>query len=215
MQDLENAVENTDPAALGVPTWAVSAVSGADAKHRLEGLILPGIYQLKPGETSVETIKRLLSQSDTALQQAGLPSTAQQNSGFSTYQILTMASIIERESGTKADMPKIARVLYNRLALPMDLQLDSTVDYALDRPMIATSVAERPGAGLYNTYGNPGLPPTPISSPSASAIQAAINPVAGTWLYFVVCQKNLSSCFANTFQEHQANVTIAHQNGVF
>jgi UPF0755 protein len=213
--DLENTIENTDPAALGVPTWAVSAVSSADPKHRLEGLILPGVYQLKPGETAVETIKRLLAQSDAQLEQAGLPSSTQQNSGFSTYQILTMASIIERESGTNADMPKIARVLYNRLAQPMDLQLDSTVDYALDRPMIATSPSERPGAGAYDTYDNPGLPPTPISSPSVSAIQAAMNPVPGTWLFFVVCQKNLSSCFADTFAEHQQNVTLAHNNGVF
>ena len=215
VQDLGNAIQNTDPAALGVPAWAASALSTVDPKHRLEGLILPGVYQLKPGETAVETIKRLLAQSDAALQQAGLPSAAQQNSGFSTYQILTMASIIEREAGTKADMPKIARVLYNRLALPMNLQLDSTVDYALDRPMIATSPAERPGAGPYDTYDNPGLPPTPISSPSTDAIQAAINPTPGTWLFFVVCQKNLSSCFANTFAEHQANVAIAHNNGVF
>src|SRR5437879_6313285 len=114
-QDLESAIENTDPAALGVPTWAVSAVTAAAPKHRLEGLLLPGIYQLKPGETAVETITRLLTQSNAALQNAGLPSSTQQNSGFSTYQILTMASIIERESGTTADMPKIARVLYNRL----------------------------------------------------------------------------------------------------
>ncbi|HEX4225123.1 MAG TPA: endolytic transglycosylase MltG, partial [Pseudonocardiaceae bacterium] len=164
-QDLLNAIENTDPAALGVPTWAASALANVDPKHRLEGLVVPGVYQLKPGETAVETVKRLLAQSDAALQAAGLPSTTQQNSGFSTYQILTIASIIEREAGTKADMPKIARVLYNRLALPMDLQLDSTVDYALDRPTIATSPSERPGAGPYDTYDNPGLPPTPISSP--------------------------------------------------
>jgi UPF0755 protein len=214
-QVLQDAIQNTDPAALGVPTWAVSALSNVDPKHRLEGLVVPGVYQLKPGETAVETIKRLLAQSDAVLQAAGLPSTTQQNSGFSTYQILTMASIIERESGTQADMPKIARVLYNRLAQPMNLQLDSTVDYALDRPMIATSPSERPGAGAYDTYDNPGLPPTPISSPSATAIQAAMNPVAGPWLYFVVCQKNGSSCFATTFTQHQANVTIAHNNGVF
>jgi UPF0755 protein len=215
VQDLQNAIQNNDPAALGVPTWATSALSNVDPKHRLEGLILPGIYQLKPGETAVQTIKRLLGQSDAALQTAGLPSTTQQNSGFSTYQILTMASIIEREAGTKPDMPKIARVLYNRLAQPMDQQLDSTVDYALDRPTIATSPSERPGAGPYDTYDNPGLPPTPISSPSTVAIQAAMTPTPGSWLYFVVCQKNLSSCFADTFAEHQANVAIAHSNGVF
>ncbi|HEV3359808.1 MAG TPA: endolytic transglycosylase MltG [Pseudonocardiaceae bacterium] len=215
VQDLQNAVQNTDPAALGVPNWAVAALSNVDPKHRLEGLILPGVYQLKPGETAVQTINRLLAASVATLQEAGLPSSTQQNSGFSTYQVLTMASIIEREAGTQADMPKIARVLYNRLALPMDLQLDSTVDYALDRPMIATSPSERPGAGLYDTYDNPGLPPTPISSPSLTAIQAAISPTAGPWLFFVVCQKNLSSCFATTFAQHQANVAIAHNNGVF
>ncbi|HEX3779268.1 MAG TPA: endolytic transglycosylase MltG [Pseudonocardiaceae bacterium] len=213
--DLENAIENTNPAELGVPDWAVSALTDVDPKHRLEGLVPQGIYQLKPGETAVQTIKRLLSQSDSALQDDGLPSAGQQNSGFSAYQILTIASIIQREAGTHADMPKIARVLYNRLALPMNLQLDSTVDYALDRPMVATSPAERPGAGAYDTYDNAGLPPTPISSPSTVAIQAAMNPVAGSWLYFVVCQKDGTSCFANTFQQHQANVAIAHNNGVF
>jgi UPF0755 protein len=215
VQDLQNAIQNTDPAALGVPTWAVAALSNVDPKHRLEGLVLPGIYQLKPGETAVETMKRLLGQSEAALQEDGLPSAIQQNSGFSTYQILTMASIIEREAGTQADMPKIARVLYNRLALPMNLQLDSTVDYALDRPMIATSPSERPGAGAYDTYDDPGLPPTPISSPSADAIEAAISPTPGPWLFFVVCQKDLSSCFATDFAQHQANVQIAHNNGVF
>jgi UPF0755 protein len=213
--DLQTAIQNTNPAELGVPTWAAAALSDVDPKHRLEGLILPGIYQLKPGETAVQTLKRLLTQADAALANAGLPSTGQQNSGFSAYQILTIASIIEREAGTRADMPKISRVLYNRLAQPMNLQLDSTVDYALDRPMVATAPADRPGAGPYDTYDNAGLPPTPISSPSTVAIQAAMNPVQGPWLYFVVCQKDLSSCFATTFPEHEANVQIAHNNGVF
>ncbi len=213
--DLQNAIQNTNPAALGVPDWAASALTDVDPTHRLEGLVPQGIYQLKPGETAVQTIKRLLSQADTALQGDGLPSTIQQSSGFSAYQILTIASIIQREAGTQADMPKVARVLYNRLALPMNLQLDSTVDYALDRPMVATSPADRPGAGPYDTYDNAGLPPTPISSPSTVAIQAAMNPTPGPWLYFVVCQKDLSSCFATTFPQHEANVQIAHNNGVF
>jgi UPF0755 protein len=212
---LRAAIAGTDPAALGVPDWAVPSVTAADAKHRLEGLIMPGVYNLKPGETAAQTLKRILDQSSAQLQAAGLPSTSQQNSGFSPYQVLTLASIVERESGTAADMPKISRVFYNRLQQGMDLQSDATVDYGLDRPMVATSVGERPGAGAYNTYGASGLPPTPVSSPSAAAIEAASQPASGPWLYFVVCQKDRSSCFATNLVDHQKNVNIAIANGVF
>lgn len=212
---LRAAIQDTDPAALGVPDWAIPSVTSADARHRLEGLIVPGVYNLKPGETAVQTLKRILAQSSAQLQAAGLPSPSQQKSGFSPYQVLTLASIVERESGTNADMPKIARVFYNRLRQGMPLQSDATVDYGLDRPMVATSPAERPKSGAYNTYGTAGLPPTPVSSPSSAAIEAATQPAAGPWLYFVVCQKDRSSCFATNLQQHNANVQLAIRNGVF
>ncbi|HEX4724833.1 MAG TPA: endolytic transglycosylase MltG [Pseudonocardiaceae bacterium] len=213
--DLRTAIAGDDPTALGVPEWAAPVVKAADPKHRMEGMILPGVYNLKPGENATQTLKRIMDQSSVQILAAGLPSTAQQSTGFTPYQVLTLASVVERESGTTADMPKIARVFYNRLQQGMPLQSDATVDYGLDRPMVATAPAERPGAGLYNTYGNAGLPPTPVSSPSNAAIQAATAPAQGTWLFFVVCQKDRASCFADTLAEHQANVTIAHQNGVF
>ncbi len=212
---LRAAIQSTDPAALGVPDWAIPSVTAADPKHRLEGLILPGVYNLKPGETAAQTLKRILDQSSAQLQAAGLPSPSQQKSGFSPYQVLTLASIVEREAGTTADMPKIARVFYNRLQQGMELQSDATVDYGLDRPMVATSPTERPKAGAYNTYGNAGLPPTPVSSPSTDAIEAATQPVSGPWLFFVVCQKDRSSCFATNLQQHNVNVQLAIHNGVF
>jgi peptidoglycan lytic transglycosylase G len=213
--DLRSAISSDDPASLGVPEWAAPIVKAADAKHRLEGMILPGVYNIKPGETATQTLKRIMDQSSVQLLAAGLPSPPQQNTGFSPYQVLTLASIVEREAGTSSDMPRIARVFYNRMQQGMQLQSDATVDYALDRPMVATAPAERAGAGPYNTYVNAGLPPTPVSSPSTAAIQAATAPAAGTWIFFVVCHKDRSSCFANTLAEHQANVTLAHQNGVF
>jgi UPF0755 protein len=212
---LQSTIASTTGPALGLPDWVASSFASVDPKHRLEGLIAPGLYNIKPGETAAQTLKRVLAQSSAQLQVAGLPGTGQQSTGFSPYQILIMASIVEREAGTATDMPKVARVLYNRLALPMNLQLDSTVDYALDRPMVATAKADEPLAGAYNTYGNPGLPPTPISSPSTAAIQAAEQPAAGPWLFFVVCQKDGTSCFAVTGAEHDKNVQIAHANGVF
>jgi UPF0755 protein len=213
--DLRAAITNTDPATLGVPDWAAPIVKGADPKHRFEGMIMPGVYNIKPGENAAQTLKQIMDQSTVQLLAAGLPAVSQQGTGYTPYQILTLASIVERESGTSTDMPKIARVFYNRLMQGMDLQSDATVDYALDRPMIATAPADRPGAGAYNTYGNAGLPPTPVSSPSAAAIQAASAPAAGPWLFFVVCQKNGISCFATNLADHNKNVTLAHQNGVF
>jgi UPF0755 protein len=212
---LRGAIQSTDPAALGVPDWAIPSVTTAAPAHRLEGLIMPGVYNLKPGETAAQTLKRIMDQSSAQLQAAGLPSASQQNSGFSPYQVLTLASIVEREAGTTADMPKIARVFYNRLQQGMELQSDATVDYGLDRPMVATSPKDRPKAGAYNTYANAGLPPTPVSSPSADAIQAASQPAAGPWLYFVVCQKDRSSCFATNLTQHNKNVQLAIHNGVF
>lgn len=212
---LRGAVQDTDPAALGVPDWAIPSVTAADPKHRIEGLIMPGVYNLKPGETAAQTLKRILDQSSAQLQAAGLPSPSQQKSGFSPYQVLTLASIVEREAGTTADMPKIARVFYNRLQQGMPLQSDATVDYGLDRPMVATSPTERPKAGVYNTYGNAGLTPTPVSSPSTDAIEAATQPTSGPWLFFVVCQKDRSSCFATNLQQHNDNVQLAIKNGVF
>lgn len=212
---LRTAIEKTDPATLGVPDWAIPSVTNAAPAHRLEGLIMPGVYNLKPGETAAQTLKRIMDQSSAELQAAGLPSDSQQDSGFSPYQVLTLASIVEREAGTTADMPKIARVFYNRLQQGMELQSDATVDYGLDRPMVATSPAERPKAGAYNTYANAGLPPTPVSTPSADAIQAATQPAAGPWLFFVVCQKDRSSCFATNLTQHNKNVQLAIHNGVF
>ena len=150
--DLQTAIANTAPATLDVPSWAVPSVASADPKHRLEGLIMPGVYNVKPGETAAQTLKRIMDQSSAELQAAGLPGNSQQSLGFTPYQVLTMASIVEREAGTTADMPKIARVFYNRLQRGMALGSDATVDYALDRPMVATAPSDRPRAGLYNTY---------------------------------------------------------------
>jgi peptidoglycan lytic transglycosylase G len=214
--DFQNVIQNTSPAALGVPSWAIPSVTQADAKHRLEGLLMPGVYNIRPGATAAQDLSQMLSQSAAQLQAAGLPSTAQQRSGFSPYQILIIASIVERESGVAADMPKIARVLYNRLVqTPNYLDLDSTVDYGLDRPMVRTSPTDRAASGAYNSYNDPGLPPTPISSPNMAAIQGALEPANGPWLFFVVCQKSGASCFANTYSEHLQNIQLAQQNGAY
>ena len=100
--------------------------------------------------------------------------------------MLTVASILEYEANHSEDYPKVARVLYNRLAKGMPLQLDSTVAYVSQRSGdVWTTAAERANTSAYNTYAHAGLPPGPIGSPGEETIKAALAPAKGDWLYFV------------------------------
>ncbi|MFI9386421.1 endolytic transglycosylase MltG [Kutzneria sp. NPDC052558] len=209
--DLHKAAETADPAKLGLPDWAVPTVAKADPKHRLEGLIVSGVYDIRPGGDAVTTLRSMLSQSAAKL--STLPQTSQ-DTGLSPYQILTIASLIEREAIT-SDFTKVSRVIYNRLAQGIPMGDDSTINYVLDQPLLATSTADRNRPGPYNTYLNVGLTPTPISSPSQDALDAAQKPADGPWLFFVKCDKAGNSCFGVTQADQNANVDKAHAAGVF
>ncbi|MPZ82261.1 MAG: endolytic transglycosylase MltG [Actinophytocola sp.] len=212
-EQLREAMKKADLAKLGVPDWALPYATKAQPERRLEGLVMPGVYDVKPGATADELWKQLVGESATQLQAVGMPNIAQPT-GFTPYQVLVMASLIEREAIEK-DFGKVSRVTYNRLAQRTKLQYDSTVNYVLDRPAIRTNDEDRDKAGAYNTYQNSGLPPTPISAPSPEAFKAAAEPVAGPWLYFVRCQTDGTSCFAKTDDEHQANVDAAQERGAY
>ncbi len=211
--DFRKAVDAADLKTLGVPDWAIEPANKADRKdRRLEGLIAPGLYDVKPGANAQEILGQLVKSSTEAIQNAGL-SPQSTGPGVTPYQTLIIASIIEREA-VKADFGKLSRVIYNRLAINMRLQMDSTVNYVLDRPTLLTNEGDRVKSGAYNTYKNAGLTPTPISVPSADAIQAAVHPPAGEWVYFVKCEKNGLSCFAVTNDEHNKNRALAEERGV-
>ncbi|OLR91707.1 endolytic transglycosylase MltG [Actinokineospora bangkokensis] len=211
--ELAEVASTADLAELGVPDWAIPDASRAEPKRRLEGLVMPDVYEVKPGSSALEVWKKLLADSSARLQGAGMPGLAD-GTGFTPYQVMVMASLVQREAIAK-DFGRVARVTYNRLAISMMLQYDSTVNYVLDRPAILTKPEDRAKTGPYNTYANPGLPPTPIAAVSPEALQAAAKPADGTWLYFVRCEKDGTSCFANTLQEHQANIELADRNGAY
>jgi UPF0755 protein len=214
VEDLRKAAESADLAALGVPSWAVDSVTKAPQQdRRLEGLIAPGVYDIMPGWTATELLTHMVEASAVQMQADGLTDQSGVD-GQSPYQTLVIASIIERE-GVQQDFGKVSRVIYNRLAAKMKLQMDSTINYVLDKPQLATSDADRAKAGAYNTYQTTGLPPTPISAPSPEAVQAALNPPAGDWMYFVKCETNGLSCFAVTADEHKQNIATAKANGAF
>ncbi|WP_156754137.1 endolytic transglycosylase MltG [Actinokineospora pegani] len=213
VEELREVSEEADLTALGVPAWAVPDASRAEPKRRLEGLIMPDVYEVRPGSTAEEVWKKLIADSGARLASVGMPGLAD-GTGFTPYQVLVMASLVQREA-IAADFGKVARVTYNRLSEPMPLQYDSTVNYVLDRPTILTRPEDRDKTGPYNTYSVTGLPPTPIAASSAAAIQAAAKPDEGSWLYFVRCQKNGTSCFADTYPEHLANIQLARANDAY
>ncbi|EWM11754.1 endolytic transglycosylase MltG [Kutzneria sp. 744] len=209
--DVHKAAQTADLAKLGIPSWAVPDVSKAPPVNRLEGLIVSGVYDVRPGTDAVTLLRSVLSQSAAKL--ATLPQTSQ-DTGMTPYQILVIASLIEREAIT-SDFAKVSRVIYNRLAQGIPMGDDSTINYVLDQPLIRTSDENRDRPGPYNTYLNHGLTPTPISSPSQDALAAAQKPADGPWLFFVKCDKDGNSCFAVTQAEQDANADKAKAAGAF
>jgi UPF0755 protein len=213
-EQLAEVAKTADLAKLGVPDWAVPDASKApEPQRRLEGLIAPGVYNVKPGSTAEQLLTEVVTASATQLQAWNMPTIAD-NTGYTPYQVLVMASLVEKEAITD-DFGKVSRVTYNRLHEGMRLQYDSTINYVLDRPAIRTNESDRDKVGPYNSYANSGLPPTPISAPGEGALKAAANPEPGNWLYFVKCEKDGHSCFAEDEDGHQANIDKAQENGAY
>ncbi|MCD2187687.1 endolytic transglycosylase MltG [Actinomycetospora soli] len=213
VDDLRRTMADTDPAQLGVPDWALEGARRAPPERRLEGLVAPGTYDVRPGSDAVSALTTVVRTSAETLESAGLVTKAAAND-VTPYQALIVGSIAERE-GIESDFRRITRVVYNRLPIPMRLQMDSTINYPLDRQTLLTTPVDRAAPGPYNTYLNFGLPPTPIGAVSTPALTAALNPEVGAWVYFVKCEKDGASCFAVTPEEHDANRRLAQARGVY
>ncbi|MGH3903163.1 MAG: endolytic transglycosylase MltG [Pseudonocardiaceae bacterium] len=212
-EQLRRAMGETDPAKLGAPNWVADPMSRVDASRGLEGLLVPGTYDVRPGSSAAELLGQVTEISVNRLLANGLPDSAA-DTGYSPYEVLVIASIIEREAVTP-DFGKVSRVIYNRLAEGMPLQMDSTINYPLYLQQVRTSAEDRARPGPYNTYLNKGLPASPIGAPSEAAVTAAADPDPGPWRYFVKCQQDGTSCFSVTIEEHQAAVRDAVARDVF
>lgn len=192
LADYEAALK--DPAALGLP-----AAAGGNA----EGYLFPSTYEFEAKASAAEQLHQMVAKSLDELAKLGVtPDTMQR--------ILTIASIVEAEASDEADRPKVARVVQNRLAISMRLQLDSTVSFAAGlRGKVATTDAQRASPSPYNTYLVAGLPPGPIDSPGLSAMQAAVSPTPGPWIYFVAVNPTTGETrFAVDAAGHAANVKL-------
>ena len=212
-QDIVDAAVQVDPTALGVPYWAINEVQAApDPVRRLEGLVSPGVHNINPQSEPAEILRQLIESSTAAYDATGLVPAAERI-GLSPYQVVTAASLVEKE-GMLQDFDKVARVILNRLAEPMRLQFDSTVNYALADQEVATTDADRAAVTPWNTYAMDGLPYGPIGSPGLDALRAMENPADGAWLYFVTIDLQGTTVFADDYPEHEQNQSLAIANGV-
>ncbi|MBP3087701.1 endolytic transglycosylase MltG [Corynebacterium sp. sy017] len=212
-QSLQDVAAQTDPVELGVPEWAIEKVKGrGNDPRRLEGLIVPGQYVVDPSANAKEILKDLIQRSAKEFEKTDIVNRAQVVN-LSPYDLLTAASLIEREAPAN-DFDKVARVILNRLAVPQRLEFDSTVNYDLPEQEVATTDADRARLTPWNTYTMDGLPTTPIASVSVKAIEAMEKPAEGQWLYFVTVDKNGTTVFSNTFEEHLAAIQQSADNGV-
>jgi UPF0755 protein len=189
-----------DTAALGLPPYA---------QGNPEGYLFPSTYGFGPKETPADMLKDMVDRWRQAADQDGLVAGAAAQ-GKTPAELMTIASLVQAE-GRGSDMPKIARVIYNRLDGPGDqggtnglLQIDATVNYALDRKgVVAVTTDETQNTqSPYNTYIHPGLPPGPINSPGDEAIKAAAHPADGPWYYYVTVNLRTGETkFATTYQQ--------------
>jgi UPF0755 protein len=174
----------------------------AKAKN-LEGALFPKTYDLRKGVTAGGVLDLLLGQFENETE--SLDWSNARELGVTPYEALIIASMIEREARVPQDRAKISRVIYNRLARPMRLQIDATVQYGIyletgsyKHPLL---VEDYQFPSPYNTYRIDGLPPAPIASPGLASIEAALNPADGKWLYYVLINDKGEHGFAETYDE--------------
>ncbi len=198
--DVEAALKNGKE--LGLPAWA-----GGKA----EGFLFPDTYEIPDAPTAPGVAKLPVTQFTKIATEMDFVNRAKASPAQDPYRALIVASIIEREVFRDEDRAKVARVLYNRLEKKMKLELDSTVAYAVGKTgTVWTTPAERATDSPYNMYldKNAGkLPPGPITSPSRKALEAAVAPEDGTWLFFVPVNLDSGETkFTSTLEEHNAAV---------
>jgi len=164
----------------------------------VEGFLSPNTYDFFTGASADDVVKKLLGQ--FAAQAKPLPWGNAKGLGVTDYQVVIIASMIEREARFEADRPLVAAVIYNRLKRGMPLQIDATVLYALGKNKPKLTLADLKIVSPYNTYLHAGLPPGPIASPGLAALEAALVPSKATYLYYV-SDANGHNHYASTYAE--------------
>jgi UPF0755 protein len=191
LEEFETAA--ADLASFGVPAQAPS----------LEGYLFPATYTFDPGLSAHDILAQMVARCFQSLDAQGV-------AVDDRHRVLTLAALIQKEGGSTEDFYKVSRVFTNRIDIGMLLQSDATVSYGSGGTSISTTAAERADASNpYNTYVHPGLPIGPIGAPGDAAIDAALHPVDGPWLYFVLINGETGeTAFSETLAQHNAAVKV-------
>ncbi|HWF22300.1 MAG TPA: endolytic transglycosylase MltG [Acidimicrobiales bacterium] len=179
----------------------------------LDGLLGAGTYQVMPGETDTQLLIQMIERFNQMAKSVGLAA-SEQKVGRTPYEVITVASIVQKEAGIAKNMAPVSRVIYNRLAAGIPLQSDATLRYSEHRNGGAVTPQDEQQSTAYNTFTNKGLTPTPICSPSAVALRAALSPAQGSWRYYVVTGKDGTESFATTEVQNRADQALARQRGL-
>ncbi|MFI9274692.1 endolytic transglycosylase MltG [Kitasatospora sp. NPDC052896] len=191
-------VAKSQVANLGLPAYA---------GNNPEGFLWPTKYSITPGMQPLDLLKQMVANANQEYSQVITPALIQQAGLKTTYDVITEASILQAEGNNSQDFGKMARVIYNRLNTDVThhtLGMDTTLQYSVGSTAL-TKAQINDGSNKYNTYINPGLPPTPISNPGDEAIQAVLNPTPGTWAYFIAMSPT-ETLFSTSSTDFAANV---------
>ncbi len=174
-----------------------------EAIKNTEGFLFPKSYEFEEGTTADQIVNRLLEQYLLETENVDIAG-ASEDLNLTEYELLTVASLIEREAANEAEKPIIASVIYNRIRAGRPLQIDATIQYARGEQKKNLSLRDLEIDSPYNTYQNPGLPPGPIASPSLSSIEAAVNPEETEYVYYVITPDGKEHFFTNNYDEFLA-----------
>jgi peptidoglycan lytic transglycosylase G len=180
---------------------------GAPASvHSLEGFLFPDTYDLLPGDP----VSKLINEQLVAFKQqlATVDLTAAKHVNLTPYDVIKIASMVERETSKPSERPLIAAVIYNRLKANMTLGIDATLRYALndyDKPLTQSQLESK---SPYNTRLHRGLPPTPIGNPGLASLEAAAHPAKVSYLYYVVKPGTCGDVFSTTFAQFEHDSAV-------
>jgi UPF0755 protein len=205
LADLQTAAQDTS--ALGLPEWAPDGAA-------LEGFLFPATYTVEPGTTAVQLLTTMVDRFEQAAETVGLEEGAARV-GFSPYEVLIIASLIEREVRFDDEYPRVAQVVYNRLEQGERIDIDAAVLYGLGRTGGSLTQSDLESDTPYNLRRIRGLPPTPIANPGEATMRGAVTPSGGDELFYVLATKEGRSTFTTNLQDHNRAVAKARAEGIF
>jgi len=204
LKKAEVVSHDSDIDELDIDTSKYAFLADKPENTGFQGFLFPDTYNFYKDKTLEDAVTKMLDEFDsklTADMRADI-----KKAGRSTYETITLASIIEKEAGKKEEMPLIASVFYNRLSIGQMLQSDATVNYVTHAGRAMPTSEDLEVDSPYNTYKYTGLPPTPICNPGIDAIRAAIYPADTDYYYFLTTQdETKTTYFSTTYEEHLAN----------